>query len=165
MPWETIVKIGHIIGTVLGVGGATFAEIFHFKLQKRLLPDPGVQNFLRATYTVLRLGLVILVISGFGYLLLLRFEGQAQYIYSPRVWAKLLITAIILANAILMQLRIIPMWLGTSVSLTSWYAALIIGSWRMHANFAEIFAVYIAAVFIVALIKSLIHKLAQGGET
>ncbi len=165
MPWETIVKILHIIGTVLGVGGATFAEIFYFKLRSKAIIDPITQHLLRATYTTLRVGLVLLVTSGFGYLLLLRFEGQAQYIYSPRVWVKLLITAIILVNALLLQSRKIPMWLGTSISLTSWYAALVIGAWRMHANFAMILGVYVLAIFVVSLIKGLISKLTEGGET
>ncbi len=161
MNWESFLTIGHIVGTVLGVGGATFAEIFHVQANRDGVVDESEKSFLRTTYTVMRLGLIILVLSGFGYLLLLRFSGETQYIYSPRLWAKMIITLIILVNAVLLHLHRIPLWLGSAVSLTSWYAALVIGAWRMRASFAVIMGVYIAAIFIVALIQEHIRKSLQ----
>ncbi|MDP3993575.1 MAG: hypothetical protein U1C57_00365 [Candidatus Doudnabacteria bacterium] len=149
MTWEIFVTISHIVGTVLGVGGATFAEIFYLK---------GDKNG-SVAYTVMRVGMIILLLSGFGYLLLLRFSGQEQYIYSPRLWAKLTITLIILINALLLQVHRLPIAVGSAVSLTSWYAALILGTWRgLHAGYLEIIAWYAVAILAVAFLEHLIRK-------
>ena len=149
MTWEIFVTISHIIGTVLGVGGATFAEIFYLK---------GDKNG-SVAYTVLRIGMIILVLSGFGYLLLLRLAGEEQYIYSPRLWAKLTITLIILINALLLQVHRLPMKIGSAVSLTSWYADLVLGTWRgLHVGYLEIMAWFVAAILAVAFFEHLIRK-------
>lgn len=162
MSWDIFVKIGHIVGTVLGVGGATMAEVLYTRAMRDGKVDESEGALLRVTYTVLRIGMLLLVVSGFGYLLLLRFEGHAQYIYSPRLWAKLVITAIILLNAILLQVRKMPLWLGAGISLSSWYAALVIGSWRgLPAGFGGIMLWYAAAIAVVTYILHLIHK--KGG--
>lgn len=161
MTWDIVVKIGHIVGTVLGVGGATMAEVFYTRAIRDGKIDESEGALLRGVYTVIRVGLIVLVVSGFGYLLLLRLEGHAQYIYSPRVWAKLTLTAILLFNAILLQTRKMPVWLGAGISLTSWYAALVIGAWRMQAGFWTIMGVYAAAILIVTYALHLIHK---GGQ-
>lgn len=156
MGWENFLTIGHIIGTVLGVGGATFAEIFYIKSAKDGKIDPYESDTLRTVYFVLRLGLIILVISGFGFLLSTRLEGQSIYLYSPRTWAKLTITLLIAINAILLQVRKMPIFLGGPISLTSWYAALIIGAWRMRASFVEIMSIFVLAVILVTVILGLI---------
>lgn len=163
MTWQIFVTISHIIGTVLGVGGATFAEIYSWQKPKSELEAQAQSRFLHTAYTVIRIGMVLLILSGFGYFLLLRFEGHAQYIYSPRVWAKLTMTAIILLNAVLLQTRKIPFWLGQAVSLTSWYAALILGAWRgLKASYGEMIVWYVAVIFAVVLLERLIRKFREG---
>lgn len=157
MNWETLLKIGHIVGTVLGVGGATFAEVFSLKAAgKPMGPDSGM--FFKSTYTILRIGLVILVLSGFGFLLLLRLEGETQHIYSPRLWVKIIITLVILVNAVLLHLKKIPFKAGSAISLASWYAALIIGSWRMQLDFWQLLGAYIVFIFAVAWTQGLVRK-------
>ena len=159
MTWDILVKIGHIVGTVLGVGGATMAEVFYTKLARGGKMDETAGMLMKLTYTMLRLGMLLLVLSGFGDLLMLRFEGHTQYILGPRVLAKLVITAIILLNAILLQVRKMPMWLGAGISFTSWYAALIIGSWRgLPAGFWGIMFWYAVAAAVVTFVLHLIHK-------
>ena len=159
MSWEILVKIGHIVGTVLGVGGATFAEIFYHQATKGGTFDPAAGKYLGLTYRVLRLGMILLVLSGFGYLLLLRFSGQTQHIYSERLWAKLVITLVILINAVLLQTKKIPMLYGSAVSLVSWYAALVLGAWRgLGASFYEIILWYAAAIALVAGVKKLFSR-------
>lgn len=159
MTWEILIKIGHIVGTVLGVGGATFAEIFHYQATKGGGFDQSYAAPLRITYSILRWGMILLVVSGFGYLLLLRFEGHAQYIYGPRVLSKLTITGIILLNAILLQTKKNNFTWGSTISIVSWYAALIIGSWRgLPANFWGIMGIYIAMIILVAQLKRIFTK-------
>lgn len=160
MDWHTFLIITHIIGTVLGVGGATFAEVFYLKAIKDGEIDPTESSFLKTTYFILRIGIILLVLSGFGLLLLNRLEGATQYLYSPRLWAKLTLTVIIVANAVLLQVRLIPAWLGFSLSFTSWYVALILGLWRgaSAAGYATIMLWYVGAVFVVAFILDCIKK-------
>lgn len=154
MPWDVIIKIGHIVGTVLGVGGATFAEIFHYQVAKSGEFNPTVGRFLQTTYMVLRLGLVLLVLSGFGYLIMLRLDGHAQYILGPRVLSKLLITFVILINAILLQTKKISLVWGSAISFVSWYAALVIGSWRgLPLSFWGIVTLYIATIAVFGTVK------------
>jgi ABC-type amino acid transport system permease subunit len=54
------------------------------------------------------------------------------------------------------------MLIGASLSLTSWYGALILGAWRtLTASFLSIIIVYIIAVIFAALILKVIEKKMQ----
>jgi len=159
MDWYTFLIITHIIGTVLGAGGATFAEVFYLKAKRDGVIEPLEVDYLKTSYLILRIGLFILIISGFGFLLLYRLAGYGEGLLNPKLWAKLTIVAILIINAFLIQIRKIPMWLGASVSLTSWYGALILGAWRtLETPFISIMIVYVVAVFVVAGILELIRK-------
>jgi len=160
MDWHTFLIITHIIGTVFGVGGATFAEVFYLKSIKDGDIDSTESSFLKTTYFILRIGIILLVLSGFGLLILNRLEGATQYLYNPRLWAKLTLTLVIVVNAILLEIRLIPIWLGFSLSFTSWYAALVLGLWRgaSAAGYVTIMLWYIIAVFVVAFILGAIKK-------
>src|SRR3989338_5578424 len=159
MPWDIIIRISHVIGTVLGVGGATMSQIFIFKALSDGKVSKTEDQWLKITYTVLRIGLVVLVISGFAFLLHSRLEGFEERLYSARTWSKIIMTLIILINAVLLQVRRIPFWLGSSVSLVSWYGALVLGVWRgLTAGYLGIFSVYIIAIFVVAFILEKIRQ-------
>ena len=151
MDWRTFLTIGHIIGTVLGVGGATFAEIFIQKSLKDGKIEPTENQFLHTTYFVLRVGLVILVLSGIGYYILAVQTGTTARFLGPRILAKMTITAIIVLNAILLKVKKVPLWLGSGISLTSWYAALVIGAWRVKADYLTLIFWYIVAIGLVTL--------------
>lgn len=157
MGWSQFLTILHIIGTVLGVGGATFAEIFAQKALKDGHIDSSEGAFLKATYTAMRIGMVLLLLSGFGYFILFRLTGREELLYLPRFWAKMTITFIILFNAVLLQTRKIPFWLGSAISLTSWYAALVLGVLRgLKASYITIMVWYVVAVMFVAFVIHII---------
>ncbi|MCR4323229.1 MAG: hypothetical protein NUV61_04045 [Candidatus Azambacteria bacterium] len=159
MSWNIFLTIAHIVGTVLGVGGATFAEIFYMKAMKDGHVDPTESDFLKTSYRVLRIGMILLILSGFGYFLLFRIEGKEFLLYNDRFLAKVWLTIIIFFNALLIQTRKIPLWLGGALSITSWYAALVLGIWRgIPASLFAITLWYIAAVLVVALILHVIRK-------
>lgn len=157
--WGFFLTIFHIIGAVLGAGGATFAEIFYIKAIKDGIIEPLEADYLKTVYRILRIGTFILVLSGFGYLVFYRMSGQEELIYNQRLWAKFTIVLIILFNALLLQAKKIPIWLGSAISLTSWYSALILGIWRsLEAPIFEILTIYFVAIFIVAAILAVIKK-------
>lgn len=161
MEWHTFLVVVHIIGTALGVGGATFAEIFLLKAVRDGEIDPIESSFMQVTYRVVRVGLVLLVLSGFGFLILYRFTGLEERLYSPLLWAKLSIVVVILINAILLQTRRIPLWLGSALSFASWYAAMLIIPLRsviMPITYLEIMGWYILSVMVVALSLGVVRK-------
>src|SRR3989338_6713555 len=63
-----LLVIVHIIGTVPGVGAATFAEIHYTRFNSDDIITDDERKTLAVTYTVMRTGLFLLVISGFGFL-------------------------------------------------------------------------------------------------
>ncbi|MAF59479.1 MAG: hypothetical protein QF858_02845 [Candidatus Pacebacteria bacterium] len=151
--------ISHIVGIVLGVGGATFAEFLYLRALKDGVVDAEEKIILDTTYRIIRIGLFLAVISGFGFLLLFRFTGAEERLLDPKLWAKMSIVIILAFNAVLLTMHKIPFWLGSSLSLTSWYAALILGSWRPYPySFMETIIAYVIAVFVVAYILHLIRS-------
>ena len=155
-----ILVILHIIGTVLGVGGGTFAELNYIKALRDGVVTPEESQLMQMTYTVLRLGLFLLVLSGFGFLLYYRLNGFEEALYSPALWAKLTIIGILTANASLLQLHKIPLAWGSAISFTSWYAALILGVLLTDSKYSYfgVMAVYVVSIIIVFFILRAVHK-------
>lgn len=154
-----LIKISHIIGTVLGVGGDTFGAIFYFKAMQDGEVDLSESRLLRVCFNVLHIGLVILVISGFGYFLEFRLEGFPERILQDRFIAKVALVVILLINAILLQIRKIPIWLGGAISIVSWYAALILGAWRgIPYELWQMILVYLAAIVLAAVGERIMRK-------
>jgi len=161
MDWHSFLTVTHVIGTILGVGGATFAEIFLLKALRDGGVDPIESSFMQVTYRVIRVGLVLLVLSGFGFLILYRLEGLVERLYSAILWAKLSIVVIILINAILLEMRRIPLWLGSALSFASWYVAMMFPvMWGVFAKtpYVGLMAFYIGAVVVVALVLTAIRR-------
>lgn len=149
----------HVIGALLGTGAATFAEIFVVKALRDGVIEPLESDYLKTIYTVLRIGLFITIISGFGFLFYYRITGQETLIYNPKLWAKLTIIVIILFNALLLQAHKLPLTLGSAISLTSWYAAFFLGMWQgLSAGYGEILLWYATAVIAAYLILRQVHK-------
>lgn len=160
MDWTTFLKISHIIGTVLGAGGATFAEF-----QLRAASRDGTVNqaegrLLSVTYWLIRVGLIIVVFSGFGFFLYLRLQPHLSFVlYEPRMWAKLTITGLLVVNAFLLHVRRLPLWLGAAISLTGWYGALILGAWRsLELGYLLLMAIFVAVLLPVSWLMRYLHQ-------
>lgn len=158
MDWGIFIKISHIIGTVLGVGGEIFGSIFYFKALKDGKVDAREVEVLRICFGVLHIGLVILVLSGFGYFLDMRLSGITRFMFEPRLIAKLALVVILVVNALLLQTRKIPDWLGGSISIVSWFGALILGAWRgLEAELWQMTLVYLAGIIVAAIGERIIR--------
>lgn len=157
--WYTFLILTHIVGTVLGVGGATFAEVNLIRALRDGQVSPDESELMRGTYAVLRLGFFLLVLSGFGFLLYYRLHGLEELLYSAKLWAKLSIIGILAANAILLQTRTIPLLWGSALSITSWYAALTLGVLRgMDYAYFGVLAWYALAVVATYFVLREIHR-------
>jgi hypothetical protein len=92
---------------------------------------------------------------------LYRLEGHASYLYNEALWAKIVIILVILVNALVLTAHRVPMWLGSALSLTSWYAALIVGYLIGPGDygFFEILGYYVVAVAGVAAALFIVRRL------
>lgn len=160
MDWSTLIRIAHVTGTVLGVGATTFAEIFYLKFLKDGEIDPFENDILKVFYRIIRLGLVILVFSGFGYLVMWRLNSLGpQVFFSDRFMVKMAIILILLVTAFAMNFRLINLSVGSTITLVSWYAAMILGIWRkIPYSFPVIISAYviltIVAYFVLQFLKN-----------
>jgi len=159
MDWFPILIVAHLVGTVLGVGGATFAEINILRALSDGKVSPDESNLMHGVYSTIRLGFFITLISGFGFLVFYRLNGMEELLFAPKLWAKMTIIGFLGLNAMLLQLRVIPLLWGSAISITSWYAALIIGSLKnIEYSYLTIMAIYAVAVTIAFAILMRIHN-------
>ncbi len=124
---ELALLIIHIVGTIIGVGGATLIEVHLNQAlrDKNISTDEGA--FLKLDYKVVRVGLILAVLSGFGLLAYHRVMEHYGVMTNPIVWSKLLIVIIIAINTLLLQARCINLYWGAAFSFVSWWAAGIFG--------------------------------------
>ncbi len=159
-----ILIVLHVIGTIIGVGGATMIEVHIGQVLKDKLVSDDERSILAIDYQMVRIGLIIVLLSGFGFLLLDKFEGTTQYLYSPRLWAKMLMVVLIAANTLLLQAHAINLYWGSALSFVSWWTAAFIGMFITHQfkfdfydgffpghPFSTVFTSYMT-LFVVALV-------------
>lgn len=159
MDWSTFLKITHIIGTVLGAGGATFAEFQLHQAVRDGTVNPSEGRLLSLVYWLIRVGLIMIVFSGFGFFLYLRLNDLSFVLYEPRMWMKLGITGLLVVNAFMLHVHRIPVWLGAAVSITGWYAALVLGSWRsLEASFLTQLLTFAAILVVVSWLMRFLHQ-------
>lgn len=151
----------HLLGTILGVGGATFVEIFLVKALRDGKVDQAEGEVLKTVFFVVRIGLVLALLSGFGFLLYYQLNGQSFRLYNPLLWAKLSMVIIIAANALLLQMHKISLYWGSAFSLVTWYSAAIVGVFVTNAklfSYWQVMFVYAFAVVLGAFILDRIRK-------
>jgi len=166
MDWQTFLKISHLVGTVLGVGAVTFMDFFYLKAAKDGKLQPAEIEPIKLLTPFLRLGLIILILSGLGYFLLFRLTGHEERLLNPRFLAKITIVGVILINGLLLEAKKIPPALGGPISSASWYSAFILGAWRgLELSYLAIMGAYllvIAGAFFTLKIISLRLKITIG---
>lgn len=130
MDLRTFLVIAHVVGTVLGVGGTTYADVYFLK---NLIAKKGAgedTEAIRVAVLMIRVGLVLLLVSGFAIITLWRVGGNQDRLFNERFLAKMSIVLIILFNGILLETKKIPIYIAGPVSTVSWYSALVLGIWR-----------------------------------
>lgn len=159
----TILITLHVIGTILGTGGATLAE---FQIM-RSLKDKKVSNDERAlmhvNYGMIRVGMAILLVSVIGMIWYFYSIGSNHLLTSEKLWIKDLMFVMIFVNAIALQKRWVPLWLGASVSFTSWWGATLLGlAGHLPYTFSTYLAGYAVAIFAVAGVLHLVRQVSSG---
>ena len=127
MDFGLVLIVLHVIGTILGVGAATMIEAHINQAYRDKLVSADERAILGIDYRMVRVGLVVCVFSGFGFLLLDKFEGETETLYDPLLWAKLSVIVIIAINTLLLQAHRINIYWGSVFSFVSWWSAVLFG--------------------------------------
>lgn len=152
--------MGHIIGAILGTGGATVAEL----QITRALKDKHVSDEERAlmhiNYTMIRVGMGFVLVSAIAMFWYFWDDGLNSYLTSGKVLMKDLMFVAIFVNAILLTKRMVPLWLGASISFTSWWGASLLGAaGTIPYGFFTLFIGYIIAIFVVAALSHILRSI------
>jgi len=166
-----ILLIVHLIGTILGVGGATMIEVHLNKALQNKEMSLDERAILGTDYTMVRIGLVLGILSGFGFLLMYKFTGQTERLYDPMMWAKLTMIMVIAVNAVLLQARKMSLYWGAALSFTSWWGVALIsvlksngdpinffGSSSFLSTYASAISLYLVLVVLGAVVLDIIRK-------
>lgn len=160
----TLIVLLHVVGTILGVGGATVAELQITRAlgDKKLHPDE--RALLHVNYGLIRVGMATLLVSVLGMYWYFAMTGSNVLFTSEKLWIKELMFVAIIINAFALQKRWVPLWLGASISFTSWWGAALLGlAGELTYTFMTYIAVYIAAIFAVAGVTKFLRTASEKG--
>ncbi len=156
----TFIILLHIVGTVLGAGGATIAEVqIHKALRDgKVTADEGA--LLHSNYFLIRVGTGFILLSVLAMAWYHWHYDSLSMLLGTKVIFKEFLVVIIIANAVAISNRWVPLWLGAAVSFTSWWAATILGvAGPISVNFLTFLFGYVVAVGIVAVVLQSIKRL------
>ncbi len=164
MDISTFLVMLHVIGTILGTGGATVAElqIARALKDKRLSMDE--RALMHANYGMIRVGMAIIAVSVLGMFWYFSAQGSDALWTDDRLLIKELMFAVIFINAVALHKRWVPLWLGASLSFTSWWGATLLGlAGELPFGFVTYLIGYIIAVFAIAGLFHLLRLLSALG--
>ena len=168
----TLVKILHLIGLIMGLGGAVLLD---FSIFRRGVVRPVSRFTVHQAITLSRIvsfGLVMLWLTGAA-LIAIGYAAKPEYIENPKLWAKVLIVWILTVNGFAIHAKVLPLLkrsvgrtifagrpkrqigfltgLG-AISFTSWVTPFVLGK-ASELNYVTpmlpILGVYAAAVVAV----------------
>ncbi len=154
----------HVVGTVIGTGGATLAELQIYRALKDKKISEEERVMMHVNYGMIRIGMAILLVSVLGMYWYFEMQGSNILFTSEKLWIKELMFVTIFINALALQKRWVPLWLGSSISFTSWWGATVLGvAGELSYSFSTYLIGYIIAIFAVAGIIKLIHQASTMG--
>ncbi|MEL6837660.1 MAG: hypothetical protein AAFP85_00120 [Pseudomonadota bacterium] len=184
---RSILRIFHFIGLAIGLGAATILDlmILRFFLGRRMTEQN--YEFFVFFADIVNVGLKLLWVTGLGFLLYYWLNEPVK-LGNEKVWAKMVIVAILTINGVFIHKVIIPLiglQIGTNmlhgltmrrrmamitagmISVVSWYTPLIIAN-IPHLNFQvpmlQILGLYALIMVFVLLLAYLVlfgSRLAQ----
>lgn len=154
-----IIVAGHVIGTILGAGGATIAEFQSMRAYREGKISENERALLHVNYRIIRVGMFLLLLSIIGMFWYHLREGNSFILQSEKLWIKDLMFVVIIVNAVLLHKHWIPFWLGASISFTSWWGATLLGlAGRLPYSFIIYLFWYIVSIFVIAGILELVRR-------
>lgn len=162
----TVFTILHILGAVVGAGGALASDVIFIKSIGDGRINKTEFSFLNALSAIVWIGLILLIGSGIGLFSL----DSARFLASTKFGAKITIVAIILLNGLLFHFLHIPfiskktgsklfyrapkgegaaLILSGVVSATSWFSAVVLGSIKsIPLSYIHLISIYLGMLSI-----------------
>jgi len=157
----TTLVIIHLFGASLGLGGATFIEVFLNRALRDGVVDPTEKIFLGLTYKVLRVGLALSLITGIGFVWFYIANDQIFRMTNPVFVSKMLIIVILVVNAVLLHKHKMNLWWGSTLSFMSWYFAFFLGTFLSNSiriGFWKIMITYVIFVVVGGYVLEAIRR-------
>lgn len=181
LPLKTVFLILHVLGLVIGMGTAVFLDVLLVRhLYRAPITEQTILNA-RLGGTLVTIGLVLLWISGLGFLILMWSQGSPN-LMSPKVWSKVTIVCLLSLNGMLIHDLLfskieegigapllakadlkaaMPFFLLGTISVTGWFFSFFLGMVR-ELNFAYagyvFLLVYAVMVGAALMIACLMHR-------
>lgn len=163
--------VGHFIGTIFGVSGATSIEMHLNLALKDNKVDDTEKLILGKDFFLTRIGMALTLITGAGFVFERYQSNTLNQFIDGVFWAKMLIVVIIIVNAYLLHKHKIGLYWGSAFSFVSWWSAMIIGAIRLNGfaiyqtDFLATFSITMAMyAFLVIIGASILHKLRNFGK-
>lgn len=176
MDLKTILIIGHAIGAVLGVGGATMSDLMFFKSVKNLKISKTEMKFMELGSLQIWGGIALTIISVAGFLI-----WFPALLSTPRILAKTTIFLVILANGVFLNLWVTPFLkkhIGVNlaqsesfrkketilissgaISIISWYFVFVLGTWReVPYSYGPIIITYLAILIPGIIVANIVGR-------
>lgn len=168
----------HVIGTALGVGGASVTDFLFMKAIRRNRLNASEFYFISSISYVLLAGLSVLFLSGIGFLWI-HGNSDQSLLENPKLWAKVTIVLILAVNGWVMHKYLIKSLKGLvgkpllstpflenltlmfscgTLSVVSWYTAVVLGVWK-EANFRFGYWTFVAAYLAISVVAILTANL------
>lgn len=155
MDTYTFIVMLHVIGTILGTGGATIAELQITRALKNKEVSADERGLMHVNYSLIRVGMGTLLVSVIG---MYWYLGLDTLLASDKLLIKDLMFAMIFLNALALQFRWVPLWLGASTSFVSWWGATLLGlAGSLPYSFTTYLIGYIAAIFAFAGVSKVLR--------
>jgi len=157
---ELVQAIGQF-GISVAVGASTFALAFYFIAIQDGVIDSSEKRFMHVVYRVLRIGMFLIVASHLVLAILLYRMGDTSFLESEFLWFNWSVLGIIIANAILMQLRKMPMSLGPALAGGSWYMLAFVNAFgpASSATFSTLFSYYTGFIVLLVIALGVVKRL------
>ncbi|WP_339799528.1 hypothetical protein [uncultured Marinobacter sp.] len=179
---KTVLIAGHLVGLAFGVGGALTLDIIAFRyfyLDRITAEKLIIFHFIAHLVTF---GLIILWLTGLAFLWLY-WQHQPELLGNQKVWAKLVIVAVLTVNGYFLHHRVFPildrnlgrqmfhrvtvdekamMFSLSSISIISWGFPLVLGvarSLNFTTGMENILAFYFLMLSSTCLVMCALFKL------
>jgi hypothetical protein len=160
----TFLVMLHVVGTILGTGGATVAELQIARALRDKRVSMDERALMHANYGMIRVGMAIILVSVLGMFWYFYAQGSDALFSNEKLWIKDLMFVMIFINAFAIQKRLVPLWLGASISFTSWWGATLLGlAGQLPYSFITYFIGYVIAIFAIAGLFHLLRLWARMG--
>lgn len=157
----TLLILGHLIGTVLAVGGATLIEVQLNQALRDGTMTGDERDMLGLDFTLLRVGLILSVFTGIGFVINMVARGSEHWLQNPVLWAKMTILLIVVVNALLLQAHKINLYWGSAVSFVGWWSIFLLGVFITQGVRYGFFEIMIAFVVLLSLGALILHKIRE----